>query len=183
MFVRIALALCLVCASAVAADSEPLPYCYNYACQTKVMLWLSAQEWLSLRALFATVATPEVERQAVSSAVGLLNLYAGQVLPVWIDRGGNRDDPDEEGKMDCLDHSHNTEHFLQALAQRGWLRFHRPQTLIRRIPHVIDEHWAMTLQDTTTKQIWVVDAWPYDHGHPAAVTLLSVWQEGLDPDE
>lgn len=180
----IVLLLTMCAETSLAADvTNSLPYCYNYACQTKVMLWLSHNQWFSLQTLFSSVTNPSEERQAISSAVGLLNLYAGKVLPVWIDRGGNRNDPDEEGKMDCLDHSHNTQQLLLALYQRGWLRFHQPQAPQRRMPHVLDEHWAMTLKDRITEQIWVVDAWPYDHGHPAAVTLFSVWQEGFDPDE
>ncbi len=175
------LLLGLLWAGAVSADQVDI--CYNYDCATHATVIVNGKQLLKIRALFKNVKNAEAERRAISLAIGQFETIAGQQTPTRNDRGGNANDDGVDGRMDCLDHSHNTTEYLELMAQRGWLKYHKVRERVMRAPYIVNDHWAARIVETKTGQEYIVDSWFFDNGKPAAVFTLEEWKAGAYPDE
>jgi hypothetical protein len=109
---------------------------------------------------------------------------AAAQTPIWRDRARNgMDERHLEGAMDCIDHSTNSDAFVQLLWDKGLLRHHHPGVREVRFAFLMfGEHWAATLVETATGARFAVDSWFFDPGFPAAVVALERWKAGFDPD-
>ena len=106
---------------------------------------------------------------------------AAREAPIASDRGGNHEDADNVGRMDCLDHSHNVLVLLQLLVDKGWLRHHRLLGQVHRTPLLFVHHATVAVHDVTSGQDWVIDSWFRDFGAPPVVVPLAIWKEGFSP--
>lgn len=176
----LAAGLFLLC-SAAAADQVGI--CYNYDCTTRANIIVNGKQLLKIRALFKGVKNAETERKAISLAIGQFETIAGQQTPTHNDKGGNTNDDGVDGRMDCLDHSHNTTEYLKLMEQRGWLKYHKVLERVMRAPYIVNDHWAARIVETKTGQEYIIDSWFFDNGHPAAVFTLEDWKAGATPDE
>ncbi|HEX8963237.1 MAG TPA: hypothetical protein VF801_09565 [Rhodocyclaceae bacterium] len=185
-----AAALPLLLAGPAWADTS-VQVCYNYGCAVEAQVVLAEARFAELGRLLATARTPEAERDLLALAVGRLYAWAGEQTPVWRDRGGNyNDDDSQSGRMDCIDHATTTTRFLDALAARGWLRFHRVLPPQRRTRFLIGQHFSAAIEELgpvrdpehPAPERYVVDSWFRDNGKPAVIMPLEQWQEGADPD-
>ena len=70
---------------------------------------------------------------------------------------------------------------LCALAARGWLRFHDVLEPLMRRRYFFAEHWGARMRERATQQVYIVDSWFFDNGHPAAVFALEDWLAGMAP--
>ncbi|HET7775718.1 MAG TPA: hypothetical protein VFK74_05070 [Azospira sp.] len=164
------------------AGAESLDVCYNYGCSVMATVEFSPRQLENLRAQLARAGNASSERLVLAEVIGRMYRMAGAQTPIWRDKGGNSEDDEVEGRMDCIDHSTTTTHFLELLAARGWLRFHNvlPRQMRRR--HLIFEHWTALLEVREGGELFAVDSWFFDHGDGAAVLPFTDWLEGRDPE-
>jgi hypothetical protein len=164
------------------ARADQVTICYNYGCYAKAQVAYSERQLDTLHQLLAAAGDAGAEREAISVAIGRMYGIAGEQTPVWRDKGGNYADGGENGKMDCIDHSTNTDTFLRLLQAHGWLRFHEVLQPLMRTRFIIAVHWAARIRDRGTREDYVVDSWYFDNGHPAAVLTVGDWLAGKRPD-
>ena len=176
------LALLGALAAPVLARAEQVAICYNYSCRAKALVDYGEETLEPLRLLLAAATNASDERAAISAVIGRMYRIAGEQTPVWRDKGGNYADGGENGQMDCIDHSTNTDAFLRLLQGRGWLRFHQVLELLRRTRFILAVHWSARIRDRETQRAYVVDGWYFDNGHPAAVFAVDEWLAGRRPD-
>lgn len=172
--------LCLLPATVWA---ESVDICYNYDCAVHAKVQISNGQLRNLRKLFSRVRTAQQERVALSRGVGLLEIFAAKQTPTGKDKGGNLADNGVDGRMDCLDHSHNTTAYLQLMRRNGLLSFHDVLEPVMRAPYVLNAHWAAQIVEHPSGQKFVVDSWFLDNGASAVVYPLQAWLNGASPDE
>jgi len=178
----ITLLLAALVAAAPGARADEVTICYNYGCHAQAQVAFAEPQLDALRSLFAGVEDPAAERAAISVAIGRMYAIAGEQSPVWRDKGGNYADGGENGRMDCIDHSTNTDAFLRLLQAHAWLRFHEVLAPLKRMRFLVFEHWGARIVERGTQQIYVVDSWYFDNGHAAAVFAIEEWLAGKLPD-
>lgn len=174
------LVLCLLPATGWA---ESVDICYNYDCATHAEVRLSKGQLRNLRKLFVRLSTPQLERVAIARGIGLLEIYAAKQTPTGRDKGGNAADNGIDGRMDCLDHSHNTTAYLKLMQRNALLAFHDVLDPVKRAPYLLDVHWAAQILDRSNGQKFAVDSWFLDNGASAVVYPLQAWFNGASPDE
>ncbi len=174
-----ALALLLAVPPAQAIQAE---LCYDYGCAHKETIAFSNNEMHAVEQQFTAVKSPADERQAISVAIGMLLHDAGTRTPIHNDKGGNFADGDAEGRMDCIDHSHTTTSLLHMLDADHLLRFHQVLEPIERAPLIVNPHWSAQIRQKDSGDLYVVDTWFFDNGHPAVVMPLADWHSGASPD-
>ncbi|MFA5171929.1 MAG: hypothetical protein WC426_10220 [Sulfuriferula sp.] len=157
--------------------------CYNYDCAVHASVRLTSTQMRDVRELFVAVATPRQERDAIALAMGFLAGYAAQQTPTGNDKGGNVNDGGVDGRMDCIDHSHNTTAYLQLLKRFGFLAYHDVLPPVERAPLLLDEHWGAEIMEYGSGDKFVVDTWFRDNGAPAVIYPLDKWLRGASPDE
>ena len=177
---RLIFFLLLVCISLRAAADE-LTICYNYDCAVQAAVVFSEKQVLQVGALFKKLPSAETERTAIAQAIGLFETFAGKQTPTHNDRGGNVNDEGVDGRMDCIDHSHNTTAYLRLMEQRGWFNFHRVLEPTMRAHLLVNDHWAARIQEKQGGQEFIVDSWFFDNGHPATLFTLDEWLSGASP--
>jgi hypothetical protein len=165
------------------AYADQVSICYNYDCAIQANVIITGRPLLKIRALLRKARNAEEERVAIAQAIGQFETIAAQQTPTGNDKGGNSEDDGVEGRMDCLDHSHNTTAYLKLLEQRGWLKYHRVLERVMRAPYIVNDHWAARIVEIRTGQEYIVDSWFFDNGHPAAIFTLEDWKAGASPDE
>lgn len=168
---------------ASSAHADEISICYNYGCARSAEVKLRGPELSRINMLFAWIDGAEGERQAISLAIGLFQFFAGQQTPTFRDRGYNIPDEGVDGRMDCIDHAHNTSAYLRLMEEHGWLRFHRILEPVKRAPLIFNEHWSARIAEKESGTEFVVDSWFFDNGHPAAIFTLEEWMKGAEPDE
>lgn len=166
----------------LSAHADELMICYNYGCYTRASVDYGEEQLARVQLQFAAAADAGAERKAISAAIGRMYAIAGEQTPVWRDKGGNYADGGDNGKMDCIDHSTNTNAFLRLMQARGWLRFHEVLEPLMRRRLFFAEHWAARIRERETQAVYVVDSWFFDNGRPAAVLALEDWIAGKIPN-
>lgn len=165
------------------AHADEVSICYNYGCARHAEIQLRGAHLSRIHLLFSWVGNAEEERQAISLAIGQFQTSAGEQTPTFRDRGRNFPDEGVDGRMDCIDHAHNTSAYLRLLEERGWLRFHQVLEPVKRAPLIFNEHWSARIVEKESGAEFVVDSWFFDNGHPAAIFTLAEWMKGAEPDE
>jgi hypothetical protein len=178
---RLVLAVIALAAAAPARAEQEATLCYNYGCSAHAAISFSSEDLKRIQAAFSDVADPAAERHAIATAMGLFYATAATQSPIWRDRGGNLDDEEADGRMDCIDHSTNTTTWLELLDERGWLRYHRVGERVRRGRFVIFEHWSARIVEADSRAEFAVDTWFLDPGHPATIYPLREWLGGAHP--
>ena len=157
--------------------------CYNWSCAATVRIELSSEQLEVVYQLFSEVNDAPSERAAISDAVGVFEVYAGQQSPTGADRGGNWYDQNINGRMDCIDHSTNTTTYLKLMEAKHWFKFHRVNERVKRTRFLgISAHWAGRIDEIGTGKSFAVDSWFYDSGHSAVIYDLDDWLSGKSPD-
>ena len=164
-----------------ASATDELTICYNYDCASTAIVSFGDSQLNQIALFFHSVTDSASERSAVSLAIGQFEVFAGQQTPTWVDRGGNYADDGMNGRMDCLDHSHNTTLYLQLMVDHGWIRFHRVLERQMRAPFSFDTHWSAVIEETQSGQKYAVDSWFFDNGKPAVIFTLEDWLAGANP--
>jgi len=163
------------------AHADEVTVCYNYGCYARAPVDYSEAQLAPLQKMLAAAGDARAERAAIAAVIGRMYAIAGEQTPVWRDKGGNYADGGENGKMDCIDHSTDTTAFLRLLQAHGWLRFHDVMEPVLRRRFFFAEHWAARIRERETQQVYVVDSWFFDNGHPAVVLPVEDWLAGRTP--
>lgn len=166
-----------------AADNraDGVTICYNYGCYVQARVNFTVAQFDNVARLFASVKDAAGERKALGRAIGRMYYFAGESTPIWHDHGENFWDDGANGKMDCIDHSHNTDAFLTLLKARGLLRFHDVVGKLRRRLFFFGEHWTARIAEISSGAEYAVDSWYFDPGEPAAVMPIADWLRFKDP--
>lgn len=168
---------------------QAVPICHNYGCEAEAVAVFSEAQLTWAAELLAGATSPEHERIRIALAVGQLYLWAGQQTPVAADRAGNYADGGEPGAMDCIDHSTTTTRFLQLMAARGWLNFHRVLPVQRRSRFLVAQHFSAAIEELgpvrdeshPAPERYAVDSWFVDNGEPAVILPLEEWMDWGGP--
>jgi hypothetical protein len=177
---RVRAALAIAVLAAATARAEEVRVCFNYGCSSAATVRFDSPELGEVKRLFAGVASPQAEREAIARAMGTLYFHAALQTPTWRDRGGNVDDEEADGRMDCVDHSTNTTTYLGLLERAGLLRFHAVTERVQR-GRFLAVHWGAGIAEKSTQARWIVDTWFFDPGNPATIYPLGEWLEGARP--
>jgi hypothetical protein len=140
---------------------------------------LSPREIESVAELLHALDGADAERSGIARALALMHAYAGEQTPTRFDRPGNFDDDFVNGRMDCIDHSSNSTTYLNFLQSRGWLKYHRVLSSVRRAPWLLNTHWAARIADEKDRE-FAVDSWQSERGAPVPVVPLDAWLRGAD---
>jgi len=162
------------------ADDE-VTICYNYDCGVRAQVVFDVNQLDDIGNLFNGVENPASERGSIRLALGAMAAIAGEQTPTHNDKGGNFADDGVDGRMDCIDHSHNDTAYLRLIERHGWLKYHKVLDPVERAPHVFDVHWAARIEETDDEAQFVLDSWFFDNGQPAAVFSLDEWKRGAEP--
>lgn len=163
------------------AAAYEVTICYNYDCAVEAQVTIDAKDAFQLKRLFIGVRNAPVERESIRLAVGYMSLIAGAQTPVFNDKGGNDNEEDVNGRMDCIDHSRTTTTYLRFIEARGWLQFHRVLEPIHRAPLLLNDHWSARIEDTGSGEQYAVDTWFLDNGEPATIYPVREWLKGAAP--
>lgn len=196
--------LILLLGSLTAQAQEHVSICFNYGCRSQTEVRFDDRQLLALSTLLGAAQNAEQEREAISQTVGRMLAWAGEQSPIRADRGGNVADGGVSGAMDCIDHSTTATHLLYLMEDKGWLRYHRVLDVANRKRFLLFDHFAAQIgemrgelrgelepladpvanssDESRIVARYVVDAWFFDNGHPAAVMPLERWMAGESPD-
>lgn len=167
-----------------AAAPAVVDLCYNYGCKREAAAQFDAAIMMNAGMLFSDVDNAQVERVAISLAIGMLMRSAAATTPIGADRARNPwYQSDIDGRMDCIDHSTNATRLLELLEARSLLRYHTAGKRVRRAGVLTAVHWAATLLEKSNRHVWAVDTWFRDPGAPAVVMPLKLWQKGGDESD
>jgi hypothetical protein len=143
---RLAAAALLLLVAGRAGADETVTICFNYGCASEAEVRYAEDQLQWIRSILLHAGSAEREREVLALAVGQMYAWAGQQSPVWRDRGGNRNDGEASGRMDCIDHSTTTTRFLRLIERRGWLRFHRVLPVARRVRFLFAQHFSAQIE-------------------------------------
>ena len=154
---------------------QSVPIQYNFS-KTHATFCIDDEQWQAVQALFQPpAATARDERVAIAAAVCEISRIAGLHTPTHRDLARNRANPLGDGAMDCRDESANTTTYLALLNQHQLLVWHQVMQRTFRGPLQLDSHWSALIRDRTDGQLYVVDPWYLDHGHPPRIQRLEHW--------
>lgn len=131
----------------LAQGAAAVEVCFNYGCANRVEVVLAEDGLADVAGVLAQAADADTERAAIARAVGMMQRLSAAQTPIAADRGGNFRDDGVAGRMDCIDHSTTTTHFLELMAARGWLRFHRVLAVERRAPYLVLQHFSAVIEE------------------------------------
>jgi hypothetical protein len=169
----------LLLAAGPALADENARVCFNYGCSAEATVSFPEARLAQFGALLGMAQDEASERELVGLVIGRMHAFAGGQSPISADRGGDIEDEDVDGRMDCLDHSVTTSNFLALLERRGMLRFHQMQAPLQR--GIFWQHWSARIIGKASQREYMVDSWFYDNGRPAVVMDRQAWEGGADP--
>ena len=152
--------------------------CYNWSCKDRMAVTYS-EPWLrkALQPL-RQAKTPEAERDAVAETVRRFYRKAADQTPIGADEPGNDEDPDVDGRMDCIDHSTTTRNMLVLLQQRQLLRWHDVGPYAHR-SLLVASHYSATLIESGAEGddigVYAIDPWESAPGTLPAVAPVREW--------
>ncbi len=174
----VALASCASRPLAVPAiDTDRVPIVYGGGGTIHKTFRISSQQWGELAGRFGSAADAVSERAAIRFAIGRMEQIAGEQTITWMDKAKNGNGgPTEQGQLDCIDESTNTDTYLRLFEQRGLLRYHRVLPPVWRAPHLVDTHRTAVIQDMADGRCYAVDSWFLDNGFPPYIQPLDAWK-------
>lgn len=183
-------ALMLFLAVGSARADERVDVCFNYGCASVQTVVFSESQVAWTQDVLGKAQTAGQERTLLSLVLGHLYAWAGRQSPIAADRGGNFNDDEIDGRMDCIDHSTTTTRLLRMLDRRGALNFHRVLEPAWRGVLGFPTHYSAQIEEirpymmpaeTEHIQRFAVDSWFVDNGEPAIILPLEDWQDGGGP--
>ena len=166
-----------------APGPEALIYCTNYGCEEQHLFALSASQWETIKGHFRDLSrSADEERRAIAQAAADYELAVMAQTGIGPDVGGTLVGYGQPDQTDCIDETANMVQFLELLQHQGLLRHHRVAAPVMKDPVVEGWfHFSATVAEIEGGEIWSVDSWYLDSGHPAIVLPLEVWRGDLEP--
>ncbi len=159
--------------------------CYAHGCSKKVDVQLNDQEWEIIKEMFsANAETGTAERETIAKVVQQLEKMTGDKTGINTDRGGSFPGLFKANQMDCIDETVNTNIFLLQLQMDGLLEHHRFYGITSRGFLVKGwPHFASTIEEISTQELFVVDSWFSDHGGRVYIVPEKNWKQGWNPED
>ena len=168
----------------ITCGAAEIDICYNWSCAATAHVKLSDEQMDVLQRISSEASDAQTERVAIADAIGVLEVFTAQQSPTGADRGGNWNDQNVDGRMDCIDDSTNTMTYLKLMEEYRWLKFHLVGERVKRVRFLgISVHWAGSITTIDGGERYAVDSWFYDDGHPAVIYPLQDWLSGQSPDD
>jgi hypothetical protein len=159
---------------AIALDNVPIQYGGGGA--VRKTFRITPDQWSAICKLLASADTAAEERLALCGAIGRIEQIAGEQTITWMDKAQNgRSGPTEQGQLDCIDESTNTNAYLSLFEQRDLLRWNRVVEIAWRAPRLFDTHRTAVVEDLADGRRYVIDSWFTDNGHDAKTQPLDDW--------
>ncbi len=164
--------------------------CHGGGCAASETVAITANEWQKIEAIFAAntqaneTLTPELEREKISTAIGLLEGFVGAKTGTAGDRAGTFDNADFPGQLDCNDEAINTTSYIRLMQQQGLLKWHAVEDMRRR--NFFFNGWPHTtavMHEINTGKRFAVDSWFYDNGMSATIVPFEVWKDDYVPED
>ncbi|MCU7836320.1 MAG: hypothetical protein KZQ83_13845 [gamma proteobacterium symbiont of Taylorina sp.] len=166
--------------------AHQIPICYNYSCRKKDVIYIAEQDIQLIQNIFnmtlAEKNNAHDERMAIAESIAFFEKLAGKQTPVYNDRGKNYNDGLLPGRMDCIDETVNTVHYLQFIANLNVLKWHSIEAPLYRSPWFIGQHWSAHIKDISSGKSYAVDSWEKDNGSPAIVQEVGKWKNREDTE-
>lgn len=131
--------------AAFAADTR-VAICYNYGCSSRAGIVFDRELLAHVDQSLLAASSAEREREVLARVIGQLYGASAMQSPVGADRAGNFLDQGVDGRMDCIDHSSTTTGFLEMLAARGSMRYHRTLQPARRSGLFV-QHFSAAIEE------------------------------------
>ncbi len=164
---------------AVALDAPP-PFqtCTDYHCDVRVSVTLNTSQWQEIRQLFTPQLTAQAERAQIKKAIARMEQIVGALNGTAQDMAENDGEGSKPGQLDCIAESLNTTTYLQLIEQDNLLKWHQAAERKRRNPWLFDIHWSATILERESQQVYAVDSWFFENGHPPVIQPIEAWLSG-----
>lgn len=160
-----------------APNKHSISICYNYSCKTRRSIAISQDNIQSIKVIFKHSNHSQFdERFAISQAIALLEKVAASQSPVYNDKAKNYNDNGLPGRMDCIDATVNTTHYLEFLNNLGLLFQYELLLPIYRSPYFMGQHWAAQIKNRSNGQSYAVDSWQSDIGQAPVIQKVNLWK-------
>ncbi len=157
-------------------NQNSVSICYNYGCKTQKKITISTENIQSLKSIFKQFnQTQYGERRAIAHAVALLENISGSQSPVNNDKAKNYNDNGVPGKMDCIDSTVNTTHYLEFINNLGLIKQHRLVEPAYRSPYLMGQHWSAQIEVKSDGKRYVVDSWQTSNGKKPIIQDIESW--------
>lgn len=164
-------------------NKHSISICYNYGCKSKRRIIIHQDNIQSIKAVFGQSDTGRYgERLAIARAIALLEKVAATQSPVYNDKAENYNDNGLPGRMDCIDSTVNTTHYLEFINNLGLLHQYTLQSPVYRSPYLMGQHWAAQIQDQSDGQRYAVDSWQTDIGQAPIIQDVESWTGRVTPE-
>ena len=166
-----------------APEPSALVYCTNYGCEERHLFSLTDRQWETIKAHFFNKGrSAEEERRAIAQAAADYEIAVMAQTGTGPDVGGTLVGYGRPDQTDCIDETANMVQFLELMQHQGLLLHHRVAAPVMKDPVVEGWfHFSATIAEIKGGEIWSVDSWYFDSGHPAIVLPLEVWRGDLEP--
>jgi len=155
-------------------------YCSSHGCLERADLSLTPVQWQQIIYSMRTPATdPAQERVNISIAMAEFEKIAGAKSGTSGDLA--RTGLNSTNQLDCIDESLNTTSLLVMLEEGNFIRWHSLGGTVERGGAFDWPHFAASLTEKGSQEIFVMDSWFRNNGKPAVVLPLDVWKAGWNP--
>lgn len=166
-------------------DLTRFSVCVSYGCRYKEITYVTEEEWAEVVDVMEAGKedSSSKERQRIGMSIGLLEKIIGPKVGTDKNKGLNYDSPAGERQLDCIADTVNSTIYLLLMAKNGLLYFHEVVAPGKRgLLNFNFPHHSAAIKDSHTHNVYVVDPWFHDNGHPAEVVPLELWMTGYKPD-
>lgn len=155
-------------------------YCSSHDCLVRNKLSLTTAQWQRItKSMRNSTDTPDQERENLALAVGEYEKIAGAISGTSGDLA--RTGFINSNQLDCIDESLNTTSLLVMLEEENLIKWHSLEGTVGRGGAFDWPHFATSLREKESANIFVLDSWFRDNGNPAVVLPLDVWKSGWNP--
>ncbi|MEH6402846.1 MAG: hypothetical protein V7750_05690 [Sneathiella sp.] len=155
-------------------------YCSSHGCLERETLSLTPAQWQHVtKSMREKASDPVQERVNISLAVAEYEKIAGKKSGTSGDRA--RTGLNNMNQLDCIDESINTTSLLVMMEEDNLIQWHSLAGTVGRGEAFDWPHFAPSLQETGSQEIFVMDSWFRNNGKPAVVLPLQVWKAGWNP--
>ncbi|GLQ05523.1 hypothetical protein GCM10007924_07440 [Sneathiella chinensis] len=159
---------------------EAFVYCHDHGCRERPVLSLTGADWDRIKGPLAEKAnSPAEERGNLARAMAELEKIGGEATGTTADRARTAFDNDHQ--LDCIDESANALGLLLLLQQQGLIHHHRVEGVEGRGGAFEWPHFAASLKEVASGEVFAFDSWFHDNGAEAEVMPLPVWKAGWNP--
>ena len=155
-------------------------YCSSHDCLERTEISLTEAEWKRISGWVEALAKDAgEEREKLAQAVAEYEKIAAAKAGTSGDKA--RTGMNSDRQLDCIDESLNTTSILLLLQEKGFIGYHSLNGTEGRGEAFDWPHFATSLRETKSGDIYVIDSWFRDNGEKADILSLADWKRGWNP--